>query len=277
MCGRFYVSEAELDDFAALVEDIGKELLKPRPNADGTVDLVPGDPAPVFVAGSLSGPSDSATGSVLPTLRDPYWRTHAGDHPVRLLYWGFPSPAGKGKVINARAETVMEKPLFRLPFAGHRCLIPARGFYEWMDAPAPEPEDAVPREPEQLSLFGPELSESVPQGVPQRDSRGVASRRSVPRIRFRFSSRDGSPLAMGGLYWTFPVPGGGTVTAFTILTVAANDDVREVHDRMPLLLPPHAFSDWLRPGVSDSVRARLLPPESGLLRVERSPGVPAGR
>jgi len=49
----------------------------------------------------------------------------------RTLRWGFANPAGKGVLINARAETAAVKPTFRDCLASRRCLVPAQGFYEW--------------------------------------------------------------------------------------------------------------------------------------------------
>ena len=53
--------------------------------------------------------------------------------PLRAVRtaWGIPSPHGKRPLINARAETLADKPSFRGAFQERRCLIPAGGFYEW--------------------------------------------------------------------------------------------------------------------------------------------------
>ena len=56
---------------------------------------------------------------------------------LRTLTWGLvpgwaQSPDMGAKMINARAETVHEKPAFRRPFAARRCLLPADGYYEWV-------------------------------------------------------------------------------------------------------------------------------------------------
>ena len=252
MCGRFFVSEAELDDFAALVEGIEKELLKPRPNRDGTADLVPGDGAPVLVDAGYSGPAS------------------------RVLTWGFPGPGGKGRIINARAETVMEKPMFRLPFQGHRCIIPAAGFYEWRDADADGEAMGKEEGPVQLVLPGMDAFEATSgnAGIGRPNTSRPAmernARKMAPRIRYRFLAADGRPLAMGGIYWTFPIDAVTKLTAFTIITVAANEDVQPIHDRMPLLLPQHAISAWLHPGMTAQVGSLLVPAPIGLIRCEPS-------
>lgn len=106
MCGRFYVPEKDLDDFAGLVSKVEKDLLKKAG------EICPGDYAPVIT------PSRSNTD------------TEQKEYQYHAVKWGFPTQQGK-LIINARSETVHEKPLFRMPFTTRRCLIPARGFYEW--------------------------------------------------------------------------------------------------------------------------------------------------
>ena len=73
--------------------------------------------------------------NVAPT--DPVWAVvQRGRRELRVLRWGLvPSWAkdakGAARLINARAETVLDKPAFRKAFATRRCLLPADGFYEW--------------------------------------------------------------------------------------------------------------------------------------------------
>jgi len=187
MCGRFFVSEAELDDFAALVNKVEKDLYKPRPNDDGTGDVVPGDFSPIIFLSSQSKMTnqkpfqenrasinheelhntdilhehkrfhdhrelyDSETDPGNDTFSDnkhSYSRDQSASFPsaqtsvlanltvpyeVKAFSWGFPSPYNKSLIINARAETVTTKPMFRQPFITHRCIIPISGFYEWSD------------------------------------------------------------------------------------------------------------------------------------------------
>ncbi len=53
---------------------------------------------------------------------------------LTTMRWGFPHPAGRGQIINARGETVAQKPMFRTAFQRRRCLLPASGFFEWQKA-----------------------------------------------------------------------------------------------------------------------------------------------
>jgi putative SOS response-associated peptidase YedK len=102
MCGRFYIPEKELDDFAKLVAENEQYLVKKHG------EIYPGDTVPIITPGK-----DQA------------------DNEVHAVKWGFPSWKGKGLIINARSETASQKPMFKAPFQKRRCLIPATGFYEW--------------------------------------------------------------------------------------------------------------------------------------------------
>lgn len=100
MCGRFYVPEKVIDDFAKLVSEVEQHLLKKHG------EIYPGDTVPIVTPGK-------------------------GNREVHAVKWGFPKWDGKGLIINARSETVSIKPMFKLPFQKRRCVIPATGFYEW--------------------------------------------------------------------------------------------------------------------------------------------------
>lgn len=75
--------------------------------------------------------SDIPRGEVFPTNQAPVLVDEAH---FTLLRWGYPGFQGKGVVINARAETAAEKPLFRRSLGARRCAIPAAGFFEWDQA-----------------------------------------------------------------------------------------------------------------------------------------------
>ena len=147
-------------------------------------------------------------------------RHDAGGRRLSMLRWGLiPSWAKKPdigyRLINARAETAAGKPSFRSAFAHRRCIVPASGFYEWR------------------------LEGTV-------------------RQPWYVTGRDGEPMGFAGLWerWRVPVgmalPGsladrrpGDVVETFTVLTTAANDAMRALHHRMPVILPPEAIGPWL--------------------------------
>lgn len=120
-----------------------------------------------------------------------------------VLHWSKDAKGG-ARLINARAETVAEKPSFRDAFRRHRCIVPADGFYEW---------HAV-----------------GPRGVKQPYAIGAV---------------DGSPLAFAGLWSSWRSPDGEQLRTFTIVTTAANDRLRPLHDRMPVMLARSLWPAWL--------------------------------
>lgn len=161
---------------------------------------------------------------------------------LRVLRWGLvPSWAKDPKIgnrmINARMETVAEKPSFRRAFAVRRALLPADGYYEWY---AGEKRNA--------------------KGKPVKQP-------------FFIRPRDGGMLAMAGLYeiWRDPAKDEGDDDAFrwtcTVLTTTAEDDVGHIHDRMPLLVERQRFHDWLDPERSekDDLLGLLVPAAPGRL------------
>ena len=169
------------------------------------------------------------------------------ERSLRVVRWGLvPSwakdPKSGARMINARSESAAEKPAFRRALAARRCLIPADGWYEWQ--------------------------------------RGEDHKQP-----YYTHCLDGSSLAMAGLweYWKpkddpadeYP---DGLVTA-TVLTTAAVGPLRQIHDRMPLVLPAAAWDAWLNPDASagdEGVAAWLSTPPSDELvaRLELRPVSP---
>jgi putative SOS response-associated peptidase YedK len=124
------------------------------------------------------------------------------------LRWGLvpawaKSPDTGLKMINARLETVSEKPAFRRAFERYRCLILADGFYEW-----------------QRTLAG-------------------------PKQPFHITRENGALFAFAGLWSIWHRPDGGKLRTCTIVTRAANSAMRELHDRMPVILAPDREQEWL--------------------------------
>lgn len=78
-----------------------------------------------------TGKSVEKTGEIYPTNTAPVLINRNGRRFADLFRWGFPNFYNKGVIINARAETAPEKPMFRPCFMDHRCVIPAAGFFEW--------------------------------------------------------------------------------------------------------------------------------------------------
>ncbi|MFF5504766.1 SOS response-associated peptidase [Streptomyces roseolus] len=170
---------------------------------------------------------------------------------LRTLRWGLvPSwskdPGSGARMINARVETVHEKPAYRRAFAKRRCLLPADGFYEW----DPVKDEATGRTRKQPYFIHP---------------------------------ADGGPMAMAGLYeyWRDPDftadddPAAWLITC-TIITTEATDAAGRIHPRMPLALSPDHYDAWLDPHHQDTgdLRALLTQPAGGHLETRAvSPAV----
>lgn len=122
------------------------------------------------------------------------------------------------RLINARSETVREKPAFREAFKKRRCIIPADGFYEWR-------------------------------------------RKEGQKQPFFFRMREESPFGFAGLWDRWEGESGQVINSCTILTTEANEALRPVHDRMPVILHPEEYSLWLEADARERASlAELLRP-----------------
>jgi len=163
-----------------------------------------------------------------------------GDAPATrtaaLLRWGLIPGWTKDRtslplLINARAETVASKGAFRDSFKRRRCLVVADGFYEW-------------------------------------------SRRGTLKQPYYFTVDHGEPFAMAGLWDSWRPPGappGETLETFAIMTTTANEILAPHHDRMPVILAPDLYDDWLNPLLTDAgVLERVLVPFPAMRMLSRA-------
>lgn len=123
-------------------------------------------------------------------------------------------------MINARAETVSEKPSFRAAFKKRRCLIPADGFFEW-------------------------------------------KKTSDGKQPYYIYSKDQGIMAFAGLWetWTNDKE---SIISCTIITTAANSDMNDIHERMPLILSPENYRIWL---TTEDPIPLLQPPPANRLKM----------
>jgi len=184
--------------------------------------------------------------NVAPTQPIPVVRLDDGKRTFALMRWGLlPSwvkdPKTFPLLINARGESVLEKPAFRNAMRRRRCLIPTDGFYEWQ-------------------VRG-------PAGTPKRPF----------FVRAKRAADGGAPpLAFAGLCETWTGPNGEELDTAAIVTTIANRTLAAIHDRMPVFVPKQAFDLWLDcANVEADVAAALIRPadEALLEAYEISPAV----
>lgn len=133
-------------------------------------------------------------------------------------------------MINARAETVAEKPSFRQAFLKRRCLIPADGFFEWQKLANGKKQPWWIRmtDEEPFAMAG--LWESW-----------------SPKSKTESTADEQSPVQKN-------------IESCTILTIHANTDMQSLHDRMPVILPVEAWDAWLNPSTDKAALQALLKP-----------------
>lgn len=228
MCGRFVASRPVED----IVDQFGVEAVE-VPD-----ELLPGPRFNIAPQSGVLAVRTRRSGDVdaLPERR------------LSLLHWGLVPSFAKdlsigNKAFNARAESVSERPMFRAALARRRCIVPADAFYEWQ-------------------RLGPD-GKPLPRG----DKRSSASRRPT-RQPWCFKAADGSMLGFAGLWEIWRPPDtDDRVLSCTIVTTDANSVVAPVHDRMPVVLRPQEYDEWLSatPLEPDRLRELLAPGAEDLL------------
>lgn len=195
MCGRYTLTRQE-----RLVEAL-EASLGDAPQSEwwkARFNVAPTQPAPVVI------------------LRD-------GARRVEMMRWGLlPHWAGKGSkpplMINARVESVQDKPMFRDALQRRRCLVPADGFFEW-----------------------------------KHEGHGKSATKQP-----MYMHRPGNQLfAFAGL-WARDRTDDGEQLSFAIVTGPPNALVAPIHDRMPIILDPTAYAAWLDPALDAKEARALL-------------------
>ena len=122
-------------------------------------------------------------------------------------------------MINARAETLLEKPSFRNAFKKQRCLVLADGFYEWK------------RTPDQ-------------------------------KRPYRITMKNNDPFALAGIWDVWITPEGEELRSFSIITTEPNDLMKDLHNRMPVILKRENEDRWLQ-DIDPSEAQEMLEPYPG--------------
>ncbi|MFZ2227451.1 MAG: SOS response-associated peptidase [Candidatus Nanopelagicaceae bacterium] len=210
MCGRF--AQSKMDD--ALVEEFG------------ITGSVPTSPLP-------------ASWNITPTKEIYVVRENPSNHARDLTTasWGLIAPwqkdlagarASQSRAINARSESVFEKPTFRDSFRKRRCLVPADGYYEWATALGPY----------------------------------------RPKQPFFISRTDGKSIPLAGIWGRWISPNGEEVESVAIITREAAGRLALIHSRMPVFVPNARWDSWLNPDITEIHDIRALmeysDPDAGL-------------
>ena len=166
--------------------------------------------AVVRLFGVAAAPEIEPRWNIAPTQFIASVREAGGPREVAMLYWGLVPSWAKEKsigarMINARSETLGDKPSFRNAFRRRRCLILADGYYEWQ-------------------------------------------RSGAVKQPYFIAFADGQPFGMAGLWerWRDPATG-EPLESCGIVTTSPAPTVAHVHDRMPVIVPPDAYAEWLDP------------------------------
>ncbi|MBE7003042.1 MAG: SOS response-associated peptidase [Ruminococcaceae bacterium] len=182
MCGRYQFSAEQADEVLQIIQEVQDKVGAKAAAAIPRGEITPGCKMPVLVA------------------------SEDGAAP-ELMVWGFRMP--RSTIINAKAETALEKPTFAESVRCCRCVVPSTGFYEW----------------------------------------------DGDKRKYHFTLPGSQVLWMAGL---FDMRSG--VPCFVILTTAANESLREIHDRMPLMLTREQIEPWLRSAKMTEQFLAMTPP-----------------
>ncbi len=178
--------------------------------------------AAYYDARSFGGEEWQGNYNVCPTQLVPVLVEEPDGRELRLMKWGLIPFWAKDKkiassMINARSETVKEKPGFRDSFKNKRCVIPASGFYEWQKL------TSVKKEP------------------------------------YYFTPKEGL-FSFAGLWSSWISPVSIEVETFSIITTEANELIKPIHDRMPVMLGHNSWSAWMAKETKPNELQELMTP-----------------
>ena len=150
------------------------------------------------------------TGEIRPTDMVPVVAPNAkGEAVVFPMIWGFSNPKAGQPLVNCRVETVATKPTWRESWERHRCIVPASWYYEWEHFVSPDG-------------------------------------RTKTGNKYMIQPRGSRITYLAGLY-RIEETAGLKYPDFAILTREPSEEIRFIHERMPLILPKEAVTSWIRP------------------------------
>jgi putative SOS response-associated peptidase YedK len=198
MCGRY----AQTADMRELMEQFEVTGTSPQASLPLNWNIAPTNPIYIIRANDRTGKDVEAK------------------RALTAVSWGLIGPwltdmqearASQSRAINARSESIHEKPTFRNAFRSTRCLIPAAGYYEW----------------------------------------ATAMGRYSPKQPFYISARDEKQLPIAGIWSSWSAPNGEIIETASIITQEAQGELATIHSRMPVFMPQDRWDLWLNPRNTD--------------------------
>ena len=198
MCGRY----AQTADMRELMEQFEVTGTSPQASLPLNWNIAPTNPIYIIRANDRTGKDVEAK------------------RALTTVSWGLIGPwltdmqearASQSRAINARSESIHEKPTFRNAFRSTRCLIPAAGYYEWATA---------------LGKYS-------------------------PKQPFYISARDEKQLPIAGIWSSWSAPNGEVIETASIITQEAQGELATIHSRMPVFMPQDRWDLWLNPRNTD--------------------------
>ena len=198
MCGRY----AQTADMRELMEQFEVTGTSPQASLPLNWNIAPTNPIYIIRANDRTGKDVEAK------------------RALTAVSWGLIGPwltdmqearASQSRAINARSESIHEKPTFRNAFRSTRCLIPAAGYYEWATA---------------LGKYS-------------------------PKQPFYISARDEKQLPIAGIWSSWSAPNGEIIETASIITQEAQGELATIHSRMPVFMPQDRWDLWLNPRNTD--------------------------
>ena len=166
------------------------------------------------VSGTAPQKSLPLNWNIAPT--NPIYIIRGTSPDLATVSWGLIAPwlkniqeakNSQSRAINARSESIFEKPTFRDAFRTTRCLIPATGYYEWATA---------------LGKYR-------------------------PKQPFYICAKDDKQLSIAGIWSSWVAPNGEVMETASIITQEAQGELEAIHSRMPVFMPVDRWKQWLDP------------------------------
>ena len=179
MCGRYYI-DIDNDEFKKILEEAQKNIYE-----------------------------NFKTGEVFPTNISPIYIEDDNKMKPVLAKWGFPKWDGKGVIINAKAETINERQMFRRLSSSCKCIVPASYYFEWKQEEHGKDKYKIKNPNSNIYMAG---------------LYNVITKKENKQLSLFEQNMD---------------------IFYTIITKNANDSVSHIHNRMPLIFSGDEIYEWM--------------------------------